>query len=76
MADSGFTEANDLAYIRFAWRGAYVVNPPATPGGRWQAVATFGARHTLEADDAEGLLYKIRKHYPGLIDRSVAVAEP
>ena len=60
--DSGL--ADDLAYIRFAWRGAYVVN---VFGRRWQAAATFGTRDVLAADTADELLGKIRRHYPGLI---------
>ena len=75
MADGSFTEADDLAYIRFAWRGAYVVNPPLGPGRRWQAKATFGTRDVLEADSADSLLGMIRRHYPGLLARPVARSE-
>ena len=64
--------ADDLAYIRFAWQGAYIVN---TSGRRWQAKARFGTRDVLKADSADGLLGKIRRHYPGLVDRSVAASE-
>jgi hypothetical protein len=75
VTDGNFTAADDLAYIRFAWRGAYAVNPPAVPGRHWQATATFGTRDVLEADSADGLLGKIRRHYPGLIDKSAAASK-
>jgi hypothetical protein len=74
MADSmpGYSPADDLAYIRYAWRGAYVVD---ATGHKWVASAKFGTRDVLEADTADDLLGKIRRHYPGLIHRSVASSQ-
>jgi hypothetical protein len=42
-----------------------VVRDRINHGRQWQAVALFGKRDVLTADTADGLLYKIRKHYPG-----------
>jgi hypothetical protein len=65
-------DAEDLAYLRHHWGEVYRINHPHR--WQWQAVALFGSHDVLEAESAEGLLYKIRRHYPGLVDRSVATS--
>lgn len=50
---------NDLANLRYHWRGAYVINGSA---GRWVATRTDNGR-TLFADSAEELWVKIRDDY-------------
>lgn len=59
MAD----DADGLAYLRHHWGEVYRINH--THGRQWQAVALFGSHDVLEAESAEGLLGKIRRHYPG-----------
>ena len=66
-------EAQDLNYIRFAWGSVYRVNAPMSHGRVWSAAALFGSHDVLTADDAEGLLYKIRRHYPGLTSETKKV---
>jgi hypothetical protein len=57
-------DAEDLAYIRHHWGEVYRINHAHRC--QWQAVAQFGSHDVLEADSADELLYKIRRHYPGL----------
>jgi hypothetical protein len=45
------------------------------PGCLWQAIALWGKQEALTADSADGLLYKVRRHYPGLLDSSVAISK-
>ncbi len=59
-------EAEDLNYIRHSWGSVYRINAPFTHGRHWQAVALWGNHDVLTADNAEELLGKIRRHYPGL----------
>ncbi len=72
---SGYREPTDeehLAYLRWAWRGAYVIVRPGKTENVWRALATWGNGDELVSDSPDGLLYLIRRHYPGLIDRPVA----
>jgi len=57
------TDADDLAYLRHHWGEVYRINHAHR--WLWQAVALFGSHDVLEAESADELLYKIRRHYPG-----------
>jgi len=43
--------------------GKYSFTAPATPGGRWTAVARFGQHDQLAAESAAELLEPVRGHY-------------
>lgn len=51
---------DDLAYLRYAWGGAYQIS---VSGGRWRAVPTSPRNEVVEADSADELLYLIRRCY-------------
>ena len=55
------TDVDDLAYPPHHWGEVYRINH----GRHWQAIALFGSHDVLEAESADELLKKIRRHYPG-----------
>jgi hypothetical protein len=65
LAHASTLDAEDLAYIRYNWGSVYKISSPVARSDKWHAIAIFGGRDILEADTAEELLHKIRRHYPG-----------
>lgn len=64
--------------IRRMLNHRYVLHMPMSPGASADVVGddtTGHTRGTDSADSADGLLYKIRRHYPGLVDRSGVTSE-
>ncbi len=57
------SDAENLAYLRHHWRGAYVVIRPSQPGDTWKAIAAFGHGDELIGASADELLGLIRRHY-------------
>ena len=66
------TDDENFAYLRDNWRGAYVIVRPGKTETTWRAAACFGSEDELEAESADELLEKIRRHYPGMIHRSAS----
>ena len=57
------SDAENLAYLRSNYRGAYVVVRPSQSGDTWKAMACWGNGDELVAATADELLDLMRRHY-------------